>query len=121
MDGDGKFHLIGRGGDYVINTGGEKVHSEEVEAVLKDHPAILDAAMVGVPDPRWGQAVIALVRSAPGKTLTDEEVIGFCRNRMAGYKRPRHLFFVDRVPRAVTGKIDRAAAIALVPQRFSKE
>lgn len=118
VDADGKFSLIGRGGDYVINTGGEKVYSEEVEAVIKENPAVFDVAVVGIPDPRWGQAVTALVEAVPGKAVSEEDILDFCRERMAGYKRPRHVFFVDRVPRAASGKIDRATAMLLLSERL---
>ncbi len=121
VDEDGRFNLIGRGGGYMINSGGEKVYSEEVEEMVKSHPKVRDTAVVGLPDPRWGQAVTALVELEPGETATPEEIIEFCRDRMAGYKRPRHVFIVDQVPRAAAGKIDRAMAIALVGDLADKE
>lgn len=120
VDADGKFSLFGRGGDYVINTGGEKVYSEEVEAAIKEHPKVVDAAVLGIPDERWGQAVTALVETAPGETMSEDELLDHCRERMAGYKRPRHVFFVDEVPRAAAGKIDRATAMLLVSEKLSR-
>lgn len=118
---DGKFNLIGRGGDYLINTGGEKVYSEEVEEILKQHPKVWDAAVIGIPDPRWGQAVTALVELATGESATEEEILDYCRNRMAGYKRPRYIFFMESMPRAEAGKIDRAAAMAMIADKLDKD
>jgi fatty-acyl-CoA synthase len=114
VDADGRFNLIGRGGGYMINSGGEKVYSEEVEEMVKSHPKVWDAAVVGVTDPRWGQAVTALVELRPGEEATPEEIIDYCRDRMAGYKRPRNVFIVDKVPRAGAGKIDRVTAIEMI-------
>jgi len=119
VDADGKFSLMGRGGDYVINTGGEKVYSEEVEAAIKEHPKVVDAAVLGIPDERWGQTVTALVEAAAGEVVGEEEIVAFCRERMAGYKRPRHIFFVEKVPRAAAGKINRATAMLLVSELMS--
>ncbi len=121
VDADGRFNLIGRGGGYMINSGGEKVYSEEVEEIVKSHPKVHDTAVVGLPDPRWGQAVTALVELEPGVEATPEEIVDYCRDRMAGYKRPRHIFIVEKVPRAAAGKIDRATAIALVSDRVEQE
>jgi acyl-CoA synthetase (AMP-forming)/AMP-acid ligase II len=106
VDGEGYFHFIGRG-PTVINTGGEKVYPEEVEEVLRTHPKIRDAAVTGVPDERWGEAVTALIELKPGESAAPEEIIDFCRGRLAGYKRPKHVIFVERVPRSASGKIER--------------
>jgi acyl-CoA synthetase (AMP-forming)/AMP-acid ligase II len=97
-----------------INTGGEKVYPEEVEAVVKSHPAVADAVVVGVPDERWGEQVGAVVAaSAPG--LTADALQEHCRARLAGYKVPRAIRLVDRVERLANGKADytwaRAAAL----------
>ncbi len=121
VDEDGRFNLIGRGGGYMINSGGEKVYSEEVEEMVKSHPKVRDTAVIGLPDPRWGQAVTALVELEPGEEATPEEIVDYCRDRMAGYKRPRNVFIVEEVPRAAAGKIDRATAIALVGELAEKE
>lgn len=110
VDAEGHFRLIGRGGDYLINTGGEKVYSEEVEEVIKAHPAVFDAAVVGMPDPRWGEVVTALVELREGNTASAEEIKEHCRKSLADYKCPKHVFFVDKVPRAASGKIDRLLA-----------
>jgi len=118
LDSDGKFNLIGRGGDYMINTGREKVYSEEVEGIIKTHPKVRDAAVVGVPDPRWGQVVTALVELSPGESAGEGEIMDYCRRRMAGYKRPRHIFFVDQVPRSAAGKVDRSTALLFLAEKL---
>jgi acyl-CoA synthetase (AMP-forming)/AMP-acid ligase II len=120
LDSDGKFNLIGRGGDYLINTGGEKVYSEEVESMIKTHPKVRDVAVVGVPDPRWGQAVTALVDLVPGESAAEDEIIDYCREHMAGYKRPHHVFFVENVPRSASGKVDRAMALSMLAEKLKE-
>ncbi|UCD84540.1 MAG: AMP-binding protein [Deltaproteobacteria bacterium] len=106
VDEDGYFHFIGRG-PTIINTGGEKVYPEEVEETVKTHPKVRDAAVVGIPDERWGEAVTAIVELKEGEKATPEEIIDFCRERMAGYKKPKQVLFVDRLPRAAAGKLER--------------
>jgi len=105
IDTDGTIRLLGRGA-LCINTGGEKVYPEEVEAVLKAHPAVYDATVVGIPDDRWGQAVAAVVELVPGRQLTLDDVREHCRSNLAGYKLPRSLTIVDRVERSPAGKAD---------------
>ncbi len=121
LDADGKFNLIGRTGSYMINTGGEKVYSEEVEGILKEHPSVLDCAVIGMPDPRFGQAVAALVELESSATVTPDELVDYCRSRMADYKRPRQIFCVEKVPRAAAGKIDRAMAMELVAEQVQAD
>ena len=106
VDADGAIRLVGRG-SLCINTGGEKVYPEEVEAALKAHPAIADALVVGVTDEQWGQrvaAVVSLVDGAPPPTLDD--VHANCRGLIAGYKLPRSITIVDSVRRSPAGKGD---------------
>jgi fatty-acyl-CoA synthase len=113
LEADGSIRLLGRG-TMCINTGGEKVYPEEVEAVLKAHPGIADAVVVGFPDPRFGERVAAVVAPAPdaaGPTL--DEVQRHCRAHLAGHKVPRLLFVVDEVPRSPSGKPDYAWAKAV--------
>jgi len=85
---DGTIRLLGRGSGC-INTGGEKVYPEEVEGVVKTHPAVYDVVVVGVDDERWGQRVAAVVEAVPGYTLSLDELAAFCRASLAGYKIPR--------------------------------
>jgi acyl-CoA synthetase (AMP-forming)/AMP-acid ligase II len=108
MDEDGTVHLLGRG-SLCINTGGEKVYPEEVEAVLKAHPRVVDALVLGTPDPRWGEQVTAVVQ-ADGDAPTLADLQEFARPRLAGYKLPRALHLVEQVERLPTGKADYAWA-----------
>ena len=105
VEGDGTITVFGRG-SVSINTGGEKVFPEEVEAALKAHPAVFDAVVVGVPDPRWGQRVVAVVRPRDGEHPSLEELVEHCRERIAGYKVPRALVLVPDVVRSPSGKPD---------------
>lgn len=105
VEADGSIVLLGRG-SVSINTGGEKVYPEEVEGVLKSHPLVYDALVVGVEDPRWGERVTAVVQPTTGGTPTLEELDRHCRDQLAGYKIPRGLVLVDQVVRSPTGKAD---------------
>jgi 3-oxocholest-4-en-26-oate---CoA ligase len=105
IDADGTVHLLGRG-SQCINTGGEKVYPEEVEESLKTHPAIADAAVVGLPDDRFGQSVTALVELLPGSTFDEADVIAHVRQHLAAYKSPRHVLVVPSVNRASNGKLN---------------
>ncbi len=100
---DGTVRLLGRG-SACINTGGEKVYPEEVEAELRNHPGVFDCVVVGVPDERYGERVVALVQSADGDGLDEAEMVAWCRARMAGYKSPRRFLLVDALPRSAAGK-----------------
>jgi acyl-CoA synthetase (AMP-forming)/AMP-acid ligase II len=105
IEEDGRITVFGRGA-VCINTGGEKVFPEEVEAALKAHPGILDAVVVGVPDEKWGQRVAAVVQARPGADVTLGSVEAHCRTYIAGYKIPRQIALVDQVVRHPSGKPD---------------
>ena len=106
VDADGTIRVLGRG-SLCINTGGEKVYPEEVEAVLKAHDAVADAVVVGVADPRWGETVAAVVQPAAGVDWPGEEAIAaWCRSSLAGYKVPRSVHLVEGVERSPSGKAD---------------
>jgi acyl-CoA synthetase (AMP-forming)/AMP-acid ligase II len=105
VEDDGTIRLLGRGSGC-INTGGEKVFPEEVEAVLKAHDAVYDAVVVGVADERWGQRVAAVVQPVAGAEPTLDELVAHCRTSLAGYKVPRSLVLVDAVVRSPAGKAD---------------
>jgi acyl-CoA synthetase (AMP-forming)/AMP-acid ligase II len=111
IEADGSFTLLGRG-SQCINTGGEKVFPEEVEETLKTHPAIEDALVFGLPDEKWGQCVTAVVE-AHGP-VDSEELRAHVRQHLAGYKTPKTVHVVAKVPRAPNGKADYAAAKAMV-------
>jgi acyl-CoA synthetase (AMP-forming)/AMP-acid ligase II len=107
LDPDGYLHLTDRAKDVII-TGGSNVYPREVEEVLLTHPAVGEAAVIGIPDPDWGEAVRAFVvrsRNAADATVTADDLIGFCRTRLASFKKPRSVVFVDELPKNATGKI----------------
>ncbi|MBI2856018.1 MAG: long-chain-fatty-acid--CoA ligase [Chloroflexi bacterium] len=103
-DEDGYIFLSGRAKDF-IKRGGEMIAPEEVEQIIMSHPAVDEAAIIGIPDVEWGERVRALVVRKPGAQLTAEEVIEHCRPRMAGFKRPEDVVFVDELPRNPMGKV----------------
>jgi acyl-CoA synthetase (AMP-forming)/AMP-acid ligase II len=113
VEDDGNITLLGRG-SQCINTGGEKVYPEEVEVVLKEHPEVYDALVVGVPDERFGERIAAIVQPREGTAPTLEALQAMCRTKLAGYKAPRQLVLVDEMPRSPAGKADyrRAKAMA---------
>jgi acyl-CoA synthetase (AMP-forming)/AMP-acid ligase II len=104
VDADGFVYIEDRLKDMIIS-GGENIYSPEVERVLAEHPAVLECAVVGVPDERWGEAVRAYVALRPEAAATEADVIGFCRERLAHYKSPSSVVFLDALPRNPTGKI----------------
>lgn len=105
VDADGSVTMLGRG-SVSINSGGEKIYPEEVEAALKGHPDVFDALVVGVPDPRFGQQVAAVVHPRDGARPTLAELDAFVRTEIAGYKVPRSLWLVDEIKRSPAGKPD---------------
>jgi acyl-CoA synthetase (AMP-forming)/AMP-acid ligase II len=107
VDSDGTVRLLGRGSGC-INTGGEKVFPEEVEEALKMHPAVVDAVVVGVPNVRFGESVAGFVQLVVGAVVDTDELIEFCRSRLASYKVPRRLELVADIGRAANGKVDQA-------------
>jgi long-chain acyl-CoA synthetase len=104
FDDDGYLFLTDRIKDMIV-TGGENVYPIEVEEVLAQHPAVAEVTVIGVPDPRWGEAVKALVVLVAGGTAEPEELVAFARPRLAGYKLPRSVDFVDSLPRTPSGKV----------------
>lgn len=105
VEEDGTVTMLGRG-SVSINSGGEKIYPEEVEAALKGHPDVFDALVVGVPDPRYGQHVAAVVQAREGARPSLSELDSFVRSEIAGYKVPRSLWYVDEVKRSPAGKPD---------------
>ncbi|MEO6317905.1 MAG: acyl-CoA synthetase [Acidimicrobiales bacterium] len=108
---DGTVELLGRGSTS-INTGGEKVHPEEVEGILHGHPSVADVLVVGIPDERWGSAVTAVVQPSAGDAPTLEDLAAHCKLQLAGFKIPKHLVLVDKVVRSPAGKADYRWALA---------
>ena len=105
VDADGVVTLLGRG-SQCINTGGEKVYPEEVEEVLKSHPEVYDALVVGLPDDRWGERVVAVLHPRGGTRPSQEALADHCRSTIAGYKIPKHVVYVDAIKRSPAGKAD---------------
>ena len=105
QDADGFFYILDRLKDMIV-TGGENVYSGEVEAVIYEHPAVLEAAVFGIPDRKWGELVAACVVLKPGKALSGDELIDHCRRSLANYKVPRRVEFSDtELPKSGAGKI----------------
>jgi len=104
IDADGYVYLLDRLKDMVI-TGGENVYSSEVEAVLYRHPGVAEAAVIGVPDARLGETIMAVIVAKPGVTLGEQEIAQHCRNSLGGYKIPRRIMFVERLPKSAMGKV----------------
>ena len=105
VEADGTLTLLGRG-SQCINSGGEKVYPEEVEEALKLHPSVADAAVVGVPDDRFGQAVTAVIEPVPGAALDEAALIAHVRTTLAPYKSPKRIVPIDSIGRAANGKLD---------------
>jgi acyl-CoA synthetase (AMP-forming)/AMP-acid ligase II len=103
-DEEGYLYIADRKKDMIIS-GGENVYPREVEEVLYEHPAVLEAAVIGVPDPYWVERVHAVVVTRKGMSTTAEELITFCKKRIAGYKAPKDIEFVDSLPKNAAGKI----------------
>jgi long-chain acyl-CoA synthetase len=114
FDEDGYLVYAGRSpAKELIKTGGENVYPAEVEAALRAHEAIADAVVIGVPDPRWGEAVRAICERMPGAAVDEAELVAFVGERIARYKRPKSVVFVEALPRLDSGKPDRKAVKAV--------
>jgi acyl-CoA synthetase (AMP-forming)/AMP-acid ligase II len=118
-DAAGYLYIVDRKKDMIL-TGGENVYPREVEEVLYEHPAVVEAAVLGAPDPKWGEKVVAVVCVREGHVVEPEDLIAFCRERIASYKKPRHVVFIETLPRNASGKVlkrelrDRIAAGEIV-------
>jgi acyl-CoA synthetase (AMP-forming)/AMP-acid ligase II len=104
LDDDGFLYLVGRKKDLIIR-GGNNIYPTDVEAVLLEHPAVQEAAVIGIPHAVLGEDVAAFVVHRPDGTVADDELLEFCAERLADYKRPRQLHVVDELPRNATGKV----------------
>ncbi len=104
MDDEGYLFIVDRLKDMIIRNG-YNVYPREVEEVLYEHPAVLEAAVIGIPDPRLGDEVVALVKPRPGAVCDPAEIQQWVRARVAAYKYPRHIVVVDSLPTGPTGKI----------------
>jgi fatty-acyl-CoA synthase len=106
MDDDGYVNIVGRQKDMIIR-GGENIYPREIEEFLYGHPDIVDVQVIGVPDPRYGEELMAWVQRREGADLDEEGVRAFCRGRIAHYKVPRYVRFVSEFPLTVTGKVQK--------------
>lgn len=104
QDPDGFFHVVDRKTDMIIS-GGENIYCPEVEAVIDEHPAVREVAVIGAAHPKWGETPVAIICLASGEQLTQEEITRWCRERLASYKKPTRVHFVDVLPRNASGKV----------------
>ncbi len=103
-DEEGYFYIVDRKKDMIIS-GGENIYPAEVEAVLNSHPKVLESAVIGLKDPKWGETVLALIVPKVGETITKDEIDQYCMEQIAKYKRPRMIAFINNLPRNPSGKI----------------
>ena len=115
LDQDGDLWVVQRRSDLIV-TGGENVYPYEIEQVLRSHPKVKDAAVVGIADREWGQKVAAAVSPVDGSGLTTEALLGYSRAHLAGFKQPRLIRFVAALPRTSSGKIQRDRVKAIFGQ-----
>lgn len=104
QDEEGYYYIAGRAKDMIIS-GGENVYPAEVEAVLHEHPAIASVALIGLPDPRWGEQPVAVVIVYKHLDVSAGEIIEFCSGKLARYKIPKQVFFVEEFPLLASGKV----------------
>jgi acyl-CoA synthetase (AMP-forming)/AMP-acid ligase II len=104
LDDEGFLYIVDRKKDMII-TGGENIFPREIEEVLYAHPKILEAAVIGVPDPEWGEKIHAVVALKEGQRLTEQEIIDYTVEHIASFKKPKSVQFVDRLPRSAAGKV----------------
>jgi long-chain acyl-CoA synthetase len=120
MDADRYLYIVDRKHDLIIS-GGENVYPREIEEALFSHPAILEAAVCGIPHPDWGEVPKAFVVLREGQEAGAEEIIGYCRQNLARYKCPREVMFLKELPKTASGKITRAGVKRLYVNRLSEE
>jgi len=104
FDEDGYLYIVGRKKDMIIS-GGANVYPEEIEDCLHACPGVSDVAVIGIADETWGEIVTAVVQASPGEQLSEDDIAKFCEGRIASYKKPRQVHFIDQIPRNPSGKI----------------
>ena len=114
LDDDGYLYVLDRRSDLIIS-GGENVYPAEIESVLLAHPAVAEAGVCGQPDPQWGQVTIAFIKARPGQPADAESILMYARQRLARYKVPRTIHFVEELPRNSSGKLLRRELPGLLP------
>jgi acyl-CoA synthetase (AMP-forming)/AMP-acid ligase II len=103
----------------MLISGGLNVYPAEVETVLHRHPDISEAAVLGVPDDLWGEAVTAVIVTRKGRQASEEDIVRHCRESLADYKKPRRIIFVDALPKGNTGKVSKQALLEMVQREHS--
>jgi long-chain acyl-CoA synthetase len=119
LDADGYLTLVGRSKDMIIR-GGENIYPKEIEDVLTSDPTVLEAAVIGVPDDKWGEVVAAYVQPREGHTINPEALYALCARKLAGYKRPTSITVMDAIPKNAVGKTDKAPLRAAHPKDISR-
>mgnify|MGYP002682880431 FL=1 len=104
FDEDRYLFVVDRKKDMVVS-GGVNIYTKEIESVLYTHPAVLEAAVIGLPDDHWGEVVTACVVTKPGQSLSENEVVELCEATLSSYKKPRRVFFVEELPKNPSGKV----------------
>ena len=104
MDEKGYVYILDRAKDMIIS-GGENIYSREIEDVIIKHPAVLEVAVIGVPDEKWGESIKAIVSLREGKKATEEEIVNFCKEYLASFKKPKSVEFIDAIPKNAYGKV----------------
>lgn len=115
LDDDGYLTLVGRSKEMIIR-GGENIYPKEIEDVLSGHPAVLEAAVVGAPDEKWGEIVVAFVQARPGARLDVDALKGRCREQLSGYKRPTAIHVLESLPKNAVGKLDKRSLLGQLPR-----
>ncbi|MCL4803799.1 MAG: AMP-binding protein, partial [Anaerolineae bacterium] len=113
LDDDSDLWVLSRRNDLIVS-GGENVYPAEIERIIMSHPAVAAAAVVGLPHDEWGQQVAAMVVTRPHEVITSDELSTYLRERLAGYKRPRIVEFVEELPLTGSGKINRSEVVRLL-------
>jgi long-chain acyl-CoA synthetase len=116
LDHDGYLTLVGRSKEMIIR-GGENIYPKEIEDVLSGHPTVLEAAVIGVPDEKWGEVVVAFVQGRPGGIVDIDALTSRCRERLSGYKRPTAIHVLDSLPKTAVGKLDKRSLLGGLSDR----
>jgi acyl-CoA synthetase (AMP-forming)/AMP-acid ligase II len=116
FDEEGFLYISGRKGDMIIS-GGMNIFPAEIESVLREHPVVSDVAVIGLPDEKWGEAVCAVIEATAGAEVVERELIDYCSERLASYKKPKSVRVVDALPRTAGGKPKKF----LLRERFASE
>ena len=103
-DEEGYYYIVDRLQDMIIS-GGANIYPAEIEGTLHTHPKIMEAAVIGIPNKKWGESVKAIVVLKPGESVTEKEIIEYCKANAADYKKPRSVDFIDELPRNPSGKL----------------